>query len=305
MAFQIPQDAWKPPAPQKEAAIQVISSKAEMQAHSLAARARGETIVFVPTMGFLHKGHESLMHLGLRHGNHLVVSIFVNPAQFGPNEDLEKYPRDLPRDLALCERAGAAVVYTPQPPEVYGPGFATWVNVDGLPDHLCGLSRPGHFRGVATVVAKLFNTVLPHAAVFGEKDFQQLAVLRRMTLDLDFPIRIIPGPTVREEDGLAMSSRNKYLSEAERKVAPVLFRSLARAKEQVAQGEKDAGKIIREAEKEILAKPGTRIDYVKICDPGTLDDLAAIAGPAVMALAVFVGTTRLIDNMMISPPPGP
>lgn len=275
-----------------------------MQAHSQAARARGKRIVFVPTMGFLHDGHESLMRLALGRGDHLVVSIFVNPAQFGPNEDLDKYPRDMPGDLARCERVGAAAVYTPGPEDVYGPGYATWVNVEGLPEHLCGLSRPGHFRGVATVVAKLFNIVLPHAAVFGEKDFQQLAVLRRMARDLDFPIEIIGGPTVREADGLALSSRNKYLSEAERKEATVLFQSLSRAAERAAAGETDAEKLLSEARERISSRPGTRIDYVNICDPDSLEDLGRLCGPAVMAMAVFLGQTRLIDNMMLIPPSG-
>lgn len=272
-----------------------------MYAETDAARCAGRRVVFVPTMGFLHEGHLALMHEAKRHGDFLVVSIFVNPAQFGPNEDLEKYPRNLTGDLAMCESAGCGVVYTPTAKSMYDEGFETYVSLSDLPNHLCGLSRPGHFRGVATVVAKLFNTVRPHAAVFGEKDFQQLAVIRRMVKDLDFFIDIVGLPTVREADGLAKSSRNSYLSADERKRAIVLYKSLGFAKEAVDAGEQDAFAIISRETDRILAVKGTEIDYVAICDPDTLEDMNTLDRPAVMALAVKLGNTRLIDNMMLFP----
>jgi pantoate--beta-alanine ligase len=214
---------------------------------------------------------------------------------------LAKYPRNFERDKALCEKTGADVIFFPEASSMYGKHYQTSVDLEALPRHLCGLSRPTHFRGVATVVAKLFNLVRPHAAVFGEKDFQQLAVIRRMVEDLDFPVRIIGVPTKRENDGLAMSSRNAYLSKAQRENAPVLYKSLLRAADAVARGERDAAKIAGDARELILSRPETEIDYVAICDPETLDDVAVIKGPVLMALAVRVGTTRLIDNMILAP----
>jgi len=237
----------------------------------------------------------------MRHGDFLVVSIFVNPAQFGPNEDLDKYPRNLEGDLAMCGGAGAAAVYTPNADNMYGKSYQTYVSLSDLPNHLCGLSRPGHFRGVATVVAKLFNTVRPHAAVFGEKDFQQLAVIRRMVKDLDFFIDIVGLPTVREVDGLAKSSRNSYLSSDDRKKAAVLYEALCETRDAAAKGEHDAGLLISRASEKILAAGGTEIDYVAVSDPDTLEDVNTVDRPAVMALAVKLGNTRLIDNMMLFP----
>ncbi len=272
-----------------------------MQSHCDAMRREGKAIAFVPTMGFLHEGHLSLMREGRRLGDHLAASIFVNPAQFGANEDLASYPRDLARDLDLCEQVGVDVVFTPHPEEIYPPGYLTYVEVEEIPDHLCGLSRPGHFRGVSTVVAKLFNIVMPHVAVFGEKDYQQLAVIRRMTTDLNFPVRVVGGPTVREEDGLAMSSRNAYLTPGQRAFAPTLFQVLMEARDKVEAGETDAGAILEPARERLEAHEESRVDYATICDPNTLDDVERIQGPVLMALAVYVGDTRLIDNMILAP----
>lgn len=282
--------------------IEIIQSAAGMQRMAEQIRLRGETIAFVPTMGYLHDGHLSLMHEARRLGDRVVLSIFVNPAQFGPNEDLSKYPRDLERDLALAEKAGVDVVFTPAEKDLYPDGFETFVTQTRLPDHLCGLSRPGHFRGVMTVVTKLFHIVKPHYAIFGQKDFQQLAVIRRMTRDLNFDIDIIGCPTVREAGGLAMSSRNKYLSEIQRQSALSLYRALEDASRRVSEGETDPQAVIGSASATIEAAADTAIDYIRVCDPGTLEDLSAIDRPVLMALAVRVGATRLIDNMMLTPP---
>jgi pantoate--beta-alanine ligase len=242
------------------------------------------------------------MRQGRRLADALVVSIFVNPTQFGPNEDLSKYPRDLENDMDLAREAGVDIVFTPSDADLYPDGFETYVVQTGLPDHLCGLSRPGHFRGVMTIVTKLFNIVKPHVAVFGEKDYQQVAVIRRMTRDLNFDINLVGAPTVREADGLAMSSRNKFLSESQRKTAPVLYRCLDEARRQVSEGEKDPQKIIAAGKALILAQKDTTIDYINIVDPETLKDVSSIKQPAVMALAVKVGETRLIDNLTLIPP---
>jgi pantoate--beta-alanine ligase len=272
-----------------------------MQARSLALRRQGKTISFVPTMGYLHDGHASLMRDARPRADILAVSIFVNPTQFGPNEDLAAYPRNLPRDMAICAQNGVDIVFTPRPADIYLPGHETYISLERLPEHLCGLSRPGHFRGVATVVAKLFNIVLPDVAVFGEKDFQQLAVIRRMVKDLNFPVEIIGCPTRREEDGLAMSSRNACLNPEERAFAPALYRALAAAREQAARGETRAEALVQAVVREAEKGPGARVDYIKICDPESLEEVAEVKAPAVMALAVFVGKTRLIDNMILEP----
>ena len=264
-------------------------------------RTNGRTIAFVPTMGFLHNGHLSLMTEGRRHADRLVVSIFVNPTQFGPGEDYERYPRSLEEDIKKSRDAGADVLFMPAKEDLYPAGFDTYLIQNNLPDHLCGLSRPGHFQGVLTIVAKLFNIVLPHVAVFGEKDFQQLAVIRRMNRDLDFGITIIGHPIVRETDGLAMSSRNTYLTDAQRRSALTLSASLAAAQMSVHKGETRAEKIIESARATIDAADETVIDYIHICDTDTLDDVAVIERPALMALAVRVGTTRLIDNTVLTP----
>ena len=282
--------------------IELLSSIADMRCRAAQIRKSDKTIAFVPTMGYLHEGHLSLMKKGKSLADNLVVSIFVNPAQFGPSEDLSKYPRDVERDTDLAEKTGADILFTPHEKELYPDGFETYVIQTGLPNHLCGLARPGHFKGVMTIVSKLFNIVKPHFAVFGEKDFQQLAVIRKMTGDLNFDVQITAGPTVREADGLAMSSRNKFLSEKQRKSALSLYRSLKEARRLVETGEIDSEKIIEKSKDTITKEPDSEIDYIKICDFETLNDIRVIDRPAVMALAVKVGDTRLIDNIMLSPP---
>ncbi len=282
--------------------MKVISNVNEMTACSEELRMAGKTLVFVPTMGFLHKGHLTLMEEGLKHGDELIVSIFVNPAQFGPNEDLDTYPRALERDLELCRETGACVVFTPKAEDIYPEGFQTYVELNALPLHLCGLSRPVFFKGVATVVTKLFNMVRPHKAVFGQKDFQQLTIIRQMVRDLNFNIDIIGVPIVREPDGLAMSSRNKYLSDTERPNALLLSQALREAKEMVKNGEKNPGVILDTARQTLTSCPEIKIDYVTICDTGTLDDLNdtdEIDRPVLMAIAVTLGKTRLIDNIVL------
>ena len=272
-----------------------------MNAFADAIRQTDQTMAFVPTMGFLHQGHLSLMEEGLKHADKLVVSIFVNPAQFGPNEDLDTYPRSLERDLALCEKMGAAAVFCPRAEEMYPEGFETYVELEKLPHHLCGLSRPVFFKGIATVVTKLFNIVKPHVAVFGEKDFQQLAVIRRMVHDLCFDIKIVGAPIVREADGLAMSSRNKYLSPEERPEALRLSQSLAMAREMVELETYQADRIRDAVVTYLEACAKIRVDYVSICDPLTLEEVENIEGPTLMAIAVMLGKTRLIDNQILVP----
>ncbi len=267
-----------------------------MQTRCLAERRAGRRIAFVPTMGFLHDGHASLLREGRRRGDVLVLSIFVNPTQFGPSEDLERYPRDLQRDLEIARAAGVDLVWTPTPEQVYPPGYATYVNVEGFTDGLCGASRPGHFRGVTTVVCKLFNVVQPDVALFGEKDFQQLAVIRRMTADLNLPVEVVGLPIVREADGLAMSSRNVYLSAGERQQALALSKGLALARRLAASGERDSEAILAAVRALVAAGPDARIDYVQICHRETLREQQLITADSVLLLAVFVGKTRLIDN---------
>ena len=272
-----------------------------MQKHSERLRSLGKTVAFVPTMGFFHEGHLSLIRQGRKLGDDLIVSIFVNPAQFAPGEDFESYPRDLERDLELAKEEGADVIFSPDEKELYSKGFQTYVNLEKLPNHLCGLSRPIFLKGVATVVTKLFNVVKPHIAIFGQKDYQQLVVLRRMVQDLNFDIEIVGSPTVREPDGLAMSSRNSYLTPEQRMNALCLYKSLIKAKTLIETGINDAARIIGEASKLIRSHQETEIDYIAISDPETLDDLKTIDRPALMALAVKVGKTRLIDNMLLNP----
>ncbi len=253
----------------------------------------------VPTMGYLHAGHISLAERAKEECASVVVSIFVNPTQFGPAEDLAKYPRDLPRDLSLLESAGVDLVWTPTPEIMYPPGYQTWITVEGLTAPLEGAQRPGHFRGVTTVVAKLFNAVQPQKAYFGQKDAQQAAVIRRMTKDLDFPIEIIVCPTMREAYGLAMSSRNTYLNPEERKAATVLFRALTAAKSAYESGEHNAGILRRIMTDIITAEPLARLQYVSCADHDTLEELDQVTGKALLSMAVFVGKTRLIDNFVL------
>lgn len=281
--------------------MDIIRTVKDMQKRQEAIRLSGKRIAFVPTMGFLHKGHESLLVEGRKRGDDLVLSIFVNPTQFGPSEDLSTYPRNIEGDLAIAEKNGVDAVFLPDSADIYLPGYQTSVNLDLLPGFLCGLSRPGHFKGVATVVSKLFNIVKPHVAIFGEKDFQQLAVIRRMTMDLNFDIEILGAPTVREADGLAMSSRNAYLSTEQRRTALCLIESLKNARDLVRNGLTNPEEIIRRSSDIIASYPETSVDYLAICDPLTLEPVTVITGQVLFALAVKVGNTRLIDNMILEP----
>ena len=282
-------------------AIEIITAVKEMQVRSDKKRSQGKTIVFVPTMGFLHAGHLSLMREGKKYGDDIVVSIFVNPTQFGPSEDLESYPRNFERDLELLNKEVVNAVFAPEAVEIYGEKFQTYVELEKLPNHLCGLSRPTFFKGVATVVTKLFNIVKPHVTIFGQKDYQQLTLIRQMVCDLNFDIKVVGAPTVREPDGLAMSSRNTYLTPDQRISALSLNTSLKKAQRLVESGLQDAAKIIDAAAKLIRSHPETEIDYITICDPETLDDMNTIEKPALMALAVKIGKARLIDNMILKP----
>ncbi len=253
----------------------------------------------VPTMGCLHDGHLSLVRRARQDNDHVVATIFVNPTQFGPNEDFERYPRDPDRDLTLLQRERTDVVFMPEVSEMYPPGASTFVTVEGLTERLEGEHRPGHFRGVTTVVASLFNILEPHRAYFGQKDAQQLAVIRRMVRDLHFPVEIVGLPTVRELDGLAMSSRNAYLSADEREAAVCLWRAVCLAHDLWTRGERDAGRL-RAAMREVIeAEPLARIDYVSVADPETLAELGRAEGPALASLAVRIGSTRLIDNLLL------
>ena len=265
------------------------------------ARAAGKRVGLVPTMGYLHQGHLSLVRRAVQAADFTVVSIFVNPTQFGPGEDLDRYPVDLEGDLARCQEAGADLVFTPPPAAMYPDGFQTHVRVESLSQPMCGRSRPIHFRGVATVVTKLFNIVGPCVAVFGQKDYQQLQVIRRMVADLQQPVEVVGHPTVREPDGLAMSSRNAYLTEEERQVAPCLNRALGEL-EGMAQerGTLPAHEAVALVRGIIEAAPGTRVDYVEARDAETLEQAEWVGGGrAVVAVAVYLGKTRLIDNRVV------
>ena len=260
----------------------------------------GKTVGFVPTMGYLHEGHKSLIDAARRENDKVVVSIFVNPMQFGPTEDLASYPRDLNRDSKLCEDAGVDLIFHPEPEEMYDNGFCSYVDMNGLTTELCGKTRPIHFRGVQTVVLKLFNIVTPDRAYFGQKDAQQLAVIKRMVKDLNVGTQIIGCPIIREDDGLAKSSRNTYLSDEERKAALVLSRSLKVGKELADSGEKSAAKIKEAIAAEINKEPLAKIDYVKIVDLDTITPIDTIKGQTLVAIAVYIGKTRLIDNFILN-----
>ncbi len=279
--------------------MEIISEIKAMKAYVRAIKEKGETICLVPTMGYLHEGHLDLMRMGRPLADHLVISIFVNPTQFGPNEDLDKYPRDMERDARLSESVGVECIFFPEASGMYPDGYATYVNVERISEGLCGASRPTHFRGVTTVVAKLFNIVEPDLAIFGEKDYQQLAVIMRMVDDLNMNVKVLGHPTVREKDGIAMSSRNSYLSAEERINALVLRKSLLHARGRVKKGEHGAAQIRKEVKDLISQTPGCAIDYVEIVDAVTLEPVDRIDGRAVMALAVKVGKTRLIDNITL------
>ena len=274
----------------------MIADPAAMSAWSEAARGRGERIALVPTMGALHRGHLSLLAEARRRAQKLVLSIFVNPMQFGPQEDLAKYPRDLPGDLAQAASVGCDLAFVPEAASMYGPGFQTAIDVREVSQGLCGARRPGHFVGVATVVCKFFNIVRPHVALFGEKDFQQLVVIRRMVTDLNLPVEVVGLPTVREPDGLALSSRNAYLSASDRQRAAALFAGLSAAKALVDKGELHVSVLLAAAKSEIAARVD-RIDYLEVRAAEDLQPLDRIDRPAVMLVAAFVGGTRLIDNL--------
>lgn len=266
------------------------------------AKLKGRSIGFVPTMGALHQGHLSLIRGARRNCDLVVVSIFVNPLQFGPGEDFNHYPRDLSRDLNLCEREGVDFVFTPSQSQMYWEGFSTWVEVGGrLTQVLEGASRPGHFRGVTTVLAKLFNIIHPDRSYFGEKDYQQALVVKKMVKELNFNTQIVLMPTIREKDGLACSSRNSYLNFKERKAARILYQSLIRAKKEIQNGEDDVSCILSLVEKTIREEPLAQIDYIALVNPENLEPVERIEGEVLLALAVRVGGVRLIDNMRIKP----
>jgi len=279
----------------------VLDSARDMSSFSRAERAEGRTIGFVPTMGALHEGHLSLIRRAREENATVVVSIFVNPTQFGPGEDLQKYPRTFEDDLNSCEEIGVDAVFAPTAEEIYPEGYDTYVTQVKLTSVMCGAARPGHFRGVLTVCCKLFNIVAPHVAYFGQKDYQQSVAIRRMVADLCMPLRVEVCPTIREKDGLAMSSRNRYLSPAERADAPCLVRALELAAGMARGGETQARKII-DAMKDLIGKvKSATIDYVVVADPDTLEPLAKIERRALAAVAVKIGDTRLIDNVIIEP----
>ncbi len=279
--------------------MKIVSDIREMQQLAGHYRQQGKTIGFVPTMGYLHEGHLSLMRRARAQCDILVVSIFVNPTQFGPNEDFERYPRDFERDERLCREVGVDVVFYPTTDAMYPRPYLTYVHVEKLSETMCGASRPGHFRGVTTVVTKLFNIVQPHIAVFGQKDYQQSLIIRQMVRDLNFEVQIDVAPIVREADGLAMSSRNKYLSPEERQQALVLYRSLTRAEELIREGERNVDTLLQAMQTVISEAPDARIDYIAIVDAETLEPLSTVRPNTVIALAVYIGTTRLIDNTWI------
>ena len=278
----------------------IATTIAQVRAQVAAWKKEGLTVGLVPTMGYLHEGHASLVDEAVRQCDRVVASDFVNPTQFGPNEDLEAYPRDFDRDCALLEEHGCAMVFHPAVEEMYAPGAATYVEIlSDMPKQLCGKTRPIHFRGVCTVVSKLFNIVTPDKAFFGQKDAQQLAIIRQMVRDLSYGIKIVGCPIVREADGLAKSSRNTYLSQAERQAALVLSESVFLGQKMVAEGETDANKIVAAMTEHIQAQPLAKIDYVSAVDGVTMDPVDQIAGTVLVAMAVYIGKTRLIDNFIV------
>lgn len=283
----------------------IATTVADTRAAIAQARKADRTIGFVPTMGALHEGHASLLRAARMECGFVVASIFVNPTQFGPHEDLSRYPRPFQADVALCAIEGVDLIFHPSPEILYPPGFRTWVEVEGLQDVLCGPARPGHFRGVATVVAKLFNIVGPDTAYFGQKDFQQARLLQQMVRDLDFPLTLKVLPTVREDDGLALSSRNRYLTEEQRRRATVLHRALKEVRRLVKAGERDSTVLVETLRSIVAAEPEARLDYAAVVDADTLQPVEVVRGPCLAALAVFLGTTRLIDNVRLDPEAAP
>lgn len=278
--------------------MKIIKTIEELRPIIKGWKREGLTVGLVPTMGYLHEGHKSLIVKAVSENDKVVVSDFVNPTQFGVNEDLSSYPRDIERDAALCEAAGADIIFHPEPEEMYFPDKCTFVDMDKLTKGLCGKTRPVHFSGVCTVVSKLFNIVTPDRAYFGQKDAQQLAVIKRMVRDLNFDITIVGCPIVREADGLALSSRNTYLSEEERKAALILNKSLTLGKEMIEAGEKNAAKVREAIIKNMETEPLAKVDYVEIVDAENLEPVENIEVPVLVATAVYIGKTRLIDNFV-------
>lgn len=280
--------------------MKIATTIAEVRAQVAAWKKEGLTVGLVPTMGYLHEGHASLVDEAVRQCDRVVASVFVNPTQFGPNEDLEDYPRDFDRDKALLEEHGCHLVFHPSVEEMYPEGAATYVEIHSdMPKQLCGKTRPIHFRGVCTVVSKLFNIVTPDKAFFGQKDAQQLAILRRMVRDLSYGIQLVGCPIVREADGLAKSSRNTYLNPQERQAALVLSQAVKLGRELVAQGERDAAKLVAAMTAHIAAQPLARIDYVEAVDGVTMEPVETLQGTVLVAMAVYIGKTRLIDNFIV------
>jgi len=283
------------PGPKK---MEIIRTVNEMKEFSSRSRRAGKTIAFVPTMGYFHEGHLSLMREARKRGDLLIISLFVNPTQFGPSEDLKNYPRDFERDRKMAEEVGVDILFAPEAIDMYPQSHQTIVRVEKVTQNLCGRSRPTHFQGVTTVVLMLFEIVMPHVAIFGEKDYQQLATIQQMVRDLHMSVEVLGMPTVREADGLAMSSRNTYLQPEERKAARSLYRSLQRAKELLQKGERKADRILLEMNAILRSESLVRIDYVQICDAHTLQDVDRVEGDVAVALAAYLGKTRLIDNLV-------
>ena len=279
--------------------MKIVKSIKEMQKISTDLKKKVKIIGFVPTMGYLHEGHLSLIRLAKKKSDVVAVSIFVNPLQFGPKEDFKRYPRDLKRDTRLARKAGCDILFVPGQKQIYPDRFSAHVNVEKLSDTLEGKFRSGHFKGVATIVAKLFNIAQPDLAFFGQKDAQQVVIIQKMAQDLNFNLKIIVAPTVRDDSGLALSSRNTYLAEDEKKTAKVLFESLQKAQNVIEQGETNSFKVIHEMEKMILSRPKTIIDYIAITDSQTLEPLEKLSVEVLITMAVFVGSTRLIDNLKL------
>ena len=278
--------------------MQIVSTVEEVRKQVKKWREEGLSVGLVPTMGYLHEGHKSLIDKAVEQNDRVVVSVFVNPIQFGPNEDLATYPRDLERDAALCENAGANLIFHPEPENMYESDFCSFIDMDGLTKGLCGKTRPTHFRGVCTVVGKLFNIVEPDRAYFGQKDAQQLAVIRRMVRDLNFNLEVIGCPIIREDDGLAKSSRNTYLSKEDRKAAVILHNGLLRGEELVKAGEKSAATVKQAITEIIEPEPLAKIDYVEIVNFDNIETIETIDGSILAAVAVYIGKTRLIDNFI-------
>lgn len=280
--------------------MQIVGTIKEVRELVKLWKKAGETVALVPTMGYLHEGHGSLIEKARKENDKVVVSIFVNPMQFGPNEDLASYPRDLEKDSAYCESLGADLIFHPEPEEMYHEGFSSYVDMSILTEELCGLSRPVHFRGVCTVVSKLFHIVQPDRAYFGEKDAQQLAIIKHMVDDLNIDVEVIGCPIVRESDGLAKSSRNTYLSPEERQAALILSQTIELGKKLVAEGETDADKLVEKMKENIAKEPMAKIDYVKAVNGLTMQQQKEVKAPMLVAMAVYIGKTRLIDNFILS-----